>query len=103
MDKDSPLTPEGNMFDVDSHSIKPDIIDMFPGMENWTMPSDVKHKHKDKPDKILPPAVCENGQHTGNPHCPVVETPDLPSPVPLPGAAWLFISAVVALVIAKRR
>jgi len=52
-------------------------------------------------DIVLPPAVCENGQHTGNPHCPVIETPDV-SAVPLPAAGWLFISALIAVFGLKR-
>jgi len=50
----------------------------------------------------LPAAVCDKGQHTGNPHCPVVETPDV-SAVPLPSAVWLLASALVALIVVKRR
>jgi hypothetical protein len=95
-------TPD-NYFEPDLSSIVPQqehIVNMFPEMQYWTHPDDVKHK--DKPDKILPPAVCENGQHTGNPHCPVIETPDV-SAVPLPAAMWLFASALIALVCVRRR
>lgn len=49
----------------------------------------------------IPEEVCGKGQHTGNPHCDVIDTPD-PSVVPLPAAAWLFITAIVALVGVKR-
>ena len=92
-------SPEGNLFDSEQHGIEPNqkyILDTFPEIRDWGVP------HKDKPDLILPPAVCENGQHTGNPHCDIV-VPDLPSPVPLPAAMWLFAAAVGALVCVARR
>ena len=87
-------TPD-NYFEPDLSSIVPQqehIVNMFPEMQYWTHPDDL----------ILPPAVCENGQHTGNPHCPVIETPDV-SAVPLPAAMWLFASALIALVCVRRR
>jgi len=96
----SKIKSDDNLFEDDSLSIVPDvdyIFEMFPEMAEWGVP------HKDKGDDlILPPAVCENGQHTGNPHCDIV-VPDLPSPVPLPAAVWLFATALVALVTVSRR
>ena len=61
------------------------ILCLFPEMEFWTHPDD----------------ITECGSLTV-PCEPIIDVPPV-NPVPLPAALWLFVTACVALVIARRR